>query len=197
MTVSLRTSSIRLIIGATLAVAGLAVLILVLPDASHKLGQRQRAATQARGSLDRARAELEAAQAESRRLQVNRAAMEELMGHLPAESVGQLTWKLSKALYDLSSKHQVHLVAVKYGGPAREGTKGMALESVDVEFTTTGVYTNQKAFMLALEASKLPFAVVSAKMDESPEGAHLTIVLRAFRQLTGAAAQATASGENA
>ena len=53
---------------------------------------------------------------------------------------------------------------------------------MDVEFNATGVYMNLKAFMLALEGSKLPFAVVSAKLEESPEGAHLTITLRAFRQ---------------
>ena len=51
-----------------------------------------------------------------------------------------------------------------------------------MEFNATGVYMNLKSFMLALEGSKLPFAVVGAKLEESPEGAHLTITLRAFRQ---------------
>ena len=74
------------------------------------------------------------------------------------------------------------LIAAKYGPPTREGSKGSLLESVDVEFNATGIYKNLKSFMLALEGSKLPFAVVGAKLEESPEGAHLTITLRAFRQ---------------
>ena len=196
MNTSLRTSNIRAVIGAILAVLGLIVFVFVLPDASQKLGQRRKAATEARNTLDRARRDLESAQAESQRLKVNRDALEALMKNMPAETVGKLTWKLSRALFDLSAKHGVRLVAVKYGGPAKEGTKGMLLESVDVEFTTMGVYKDLKAFMLALEGSGLPFAVVSAKMDESPEGAHLIIVLRAFRQMTGPAAQALA-GDNA
>jgi len=196
MNTSLRTSTIRTVLGAILAALGLIVFAFVLPDASQKLGQRRKAATEARNTLDRARRDLESAQAECERLKVNRSALEELMKNMPAETVGRLTWKLSRALFDLSSKHGVRLVAVKYGGPAKEGTKGMLLESVDVEFTTMGVYKDLKAFMLALEGSGLPFAVVSAKMDESPEGAHLIIVLRAFRQMTGPAPQAVA-GDNA
>ena len=195
MNPSLRTSTIRLVAGAILAVLGLGIFIFVLPDASQQLGQRRRAADDAKATLEHAQKDLEAAKAESERIRVNREALEELMKQMPAETVGKLTWKLSRALFDLSAKHTVRLVAVKYGGAAKEGTKGMALEAVDVEFTTMGIYANLKAFMLALESSKLPFAVVSAKMDESPEGAHLTIVLRAFRQVTGGAAQA-AAGDN-
>ena len=192
---SLRTSTIRLIAGAVLATIGLGIFILVLPDASQKLQQRQKAAAQAKETLVKSQQDLEAAQAESLRIRVNREALEDLMKNMPAETVAKLTWKLSRALFDLSAKHSVRLVSVKYGGPAKEGTKGMLLESVDVEFTTIGIYANLKSFMLALEGSKLPFAVVSAKMDESPEGAHLIIVLRAFRQITGAGAQSLA-GDN-
>jgi hypothetical protein len=50
--------------------------------------------------------------------------------------------------------------------------------------------------MLALEGSRLPFAVVSAKLDESPDGAQLTVVLRAFRQITGPAADALAGEQS-
>ena len=87
-------------------------------------------------------------------------------------------------------------MAVKYGPPTREASKGSQLESVDVEFNLTGIYLNLKSFMLGLEGSKLPFAVVAAKMEESPEGAHLTITLRAFRQATPTAAELR-SGEGA
>lgn len=195
MTPSLRASTIRLIIGASLAAIGLAIFAFVLPDASQKRSQRQKAATQAQATLQRQQKELEAAQAEALRIQVNREALEGLMKNMPAETVGKLSWKLSKTLYDLSAKHTVRLVAVKYGAPAKESTKGMQLESVDVEFTVTGIFMNLKSFMLSLEGSKLPFAVVSAKLDESPEGAHLNIVLRAFRQTAPSPLDAPA-GEN-
>jgi hypothetical protein len=191
---SLRTSTIRLIVGGSLAVLGLAVFIFVLPDASQRRSQRQKAATDAKVTLERQQRDLEAAQAEAERIRVNREALDELMKTMPAESVGKLAWKLSKTLFDLTTKHTVRLVSVKYGAPAHEGTKGMQLESVDVEFTATGVYMNLKSFMLSLEGSKLPFAVVSAKLDESPEGAHLSVVLRAFRRTEGPVE--TQPGEN-
>ena len=189
MSNSLRSSSIRLIAGGSLAVIALGIFAFVLPDASQKRSQRQKAAAVAQASLQRQQQELEAAQAEALRIRVNREALEELLKNMPAESVGKLSWKLSRTLYDLTSKHAVRLVTVKYGAPAKEGTKGMQLEAIDVEFTVTGIFMNLKSFMLSLEASKLPFAVVSAKLDESPEGAHLNIVLRAFRQSTGSTAE--------
>ena len=195
MNSSLRSSTFRLIAGASLALISLLLLTLVLPDASQKLAQQQKAATEATASLDRQNKELEASLAQAHQIQMNRQALDELMKHLPAESVGKLSWKLSKTLFDLTAKHGVRLVSVKYGAPAKEGTKGMNLESLDVEFTAIGIYMNLKSFMLALEGSKLPFAVVSAKLDESAEGAHLTISLRAFRQLQGPAAESQ-TGDN-
>lgn len=190
MNKSLRTSSIRLIVGGSLALIALGVFVFVLPDASEKRSQRQKAAGEAQSSLQRQQKELESAQAEAKRIRLNREALDELMKNMPAETAAKLSWKLSKTLYDLSAKHTVRLVTVKYGAPAKEGTKGMQLEAIDVEFTVTGIFMNLKSFMLSLEASKLPFAVVSAKLDESPEGAHLNIVLRAFRQTQ------TAAGDN-
>jgi hypothetical protein len=191
---SLRTSTIRLIVGGSLGLIGLGVFVFVLPDASQRRSQRQKAAADAKVSLERQQRDLEAAQAEAQRIRVNREALDELMKTMPAESVGKLAWKLSKTLFDLTTQHTVRLVSVKYGAPAHEGTKGMQLESVDVEFAATGVYMNLKSFMLSLEGSKLPFAVVSAKLDESPEGAHLSVVLRAFRRTEGPAD--TLPGEN-
>jgi hypothetical protein len=191
---SLRTSTIRLIVGGSLGLIGLGVFAFVLPDASQRRSQRQKAAADAKVSLERQQRDLEAAQTEAQRIRVNRETLDELMKTMPAESVGKLAWKLSKTLFDLTTKHTVRLISVKYGAPAHEGTKGMQLESVDVEFTTTGVYMNLKSFMLSLEGSKLPFAVVSAKLDESPEGAHLIVVLRAFRRTEGPAD--TLPGEN-
>jgi len=196
MITTLRTSTIRLIVGGSLALLGILIAIFVLPDASQKATQRGRAAQEARAALKRQEDELLSAQNEARRLADNREALEKLLRSMPAESVGKLHWKLSTELYSQAKKHGVRLVAVKYGTAAREGTKGSLLESLDVEFTATGIYKDLKPFMLALEGSRLPFAVVSAKLDESPDGAQLTVVLRAFRQITGPAADALAGEQS-
>lgn len=190
MITTLRSSTLRLLVGAGLGVAGLAVAVFVLPDASQKLTQKQNAAKDAEKALDRQTAELKLAEQEAGKLKANRAALNALLANMPVETVGKLHWKLSSKLYELAAKDSVRLVAVKYGPAAREGTKGSQLESVDVEFSVSGIYMNLKAFMLSLEGSHLPFAVVSAKLDESPEGAHLTVTLRAFRQATTPSAEA-------
>ncbi|MDR3671969.1 MAG: hypothetical protein P4L36_14060 [Holophaga sp.] len=185
MSTTLRASKFRLIGGGILAAVGLIIAVFLLPDASQKQLQTQRALKDASSSFDRQNRELQAAQAESNRIKADRQSLDELMQNMPAEGVGKLHWKLSQKLYELTKKHQVRLIAVKYGPPTREGSKGSVLESVDVEFNATGIYMNLKSFMLDLEGSKLPFAVVAAKLEESPEGAHLTITLRAFRQSSG------------
>ena len=179
---SLKVSTWRLAAGGLLALLGAGVFTLALPRATGQRDRGRAAAAQARAVLERTRKELEEAQAERRRLQDNRAALEEVMANLPSDPVGRLTWRLSQELFTLATEHGVHLRAVKYGAPAKEGTRGMPLESVDVDFAATGLFPNLKAFMLALEKGRLPFAVVSAKLDESPDGAQLAIVLRAFRQ---------------
>jgi hypothetical protein len=177
-----------------LAVAGLATATFLLPDASQKRVQTSKALETAAITFDRQVAELKQAQAEADRLKADRKALDELMGNMPAEGVGKLHWKLSQKLFDLAAKDGVRLITVKYGAPAREASKGSILESVDVEFSVVGVYKDLKVFMLGLESSRLPFAVVGAKLEESPDGAHLTITLRAFRQ-SSAPAAGTQSGE--
>jgi hypothetical protein len=170
--------------GAVLAVAGLLVAVFLLPDASQKRTQTERAVVEARSAADRQKGALEAARTEAARLDADRKVLDGLLKNMPAEGVGKLHWVLSQRLFELAKKHGVRLVSVKYGAPAKEGTKGSNLESVDVEFSALAIYKDLKAFMLALESSKLPFAVVGAKLEEAPEGAHLTITLRAFRQFT-------------
>ena len=196
MSTSLRASKFRLIGGAVLALAGLAVALFLLPDASQKQVQTEKALKDASSSYDRQVKELKSAQAESDRIKADRQSLDELMQNMPVEGVGKLHWKLSQKLFELTKKHAVRLIAVKYGPPTREGSKGSLLESVDVEFNATGMYMNLKSFMLDLEGSKLPFAVVAAKLEEVPEGAHLTITLRAFRQ-TSAPAFDAHDGEGA
>lgn len=113
----------------------------------------------------------------------------------PPPGVGELQWLLSRKLYDLAQKHGVRIISVKYGLPNRESTKGTDLEALDVEFASLGVFSSLKPFMLALEGSDLPFAVVTAKLEESPEGARLSAVLRAFRKSSTPASSRT--GEDA
>ena len=93
----------------------------------------------------------------------------------------QLQWELSQILFEKAKENGVRLQTVKYGLPSREGAKGTDLESIDVEFTVLGIYQAMKPFMLAIEGSGLPFAVGSARLEESPEGARLSVSLRAFR----------------
>ena len=159
----------------------------MLPDASQKRQQTEKALKDASRNFDRQVQDLKSAQAEVDRIRADRKAIEDLMQTMPAESVGKLQWRLSQKLWELAKKDEVRLLSVRYGAPAREGTKGSILESVDVEFATIGIYMHLKAFMLGLEGSKLPFAVVGAKLEEVPEGAHLTITLRAFRQTSAPA----------
>jgi len=194
MITSLRSSTYRLIAGGVLALLALGVFAFALPDASTKRTQSEKAAKDAGAALVRQKSELEAYQAEAERIRADRKALDELLANMPSESVGRLHWKLSQTLYGLARKHEVRLVSVKYGAPSREGAKGSLLEAVDVEFTTVGLFKNLKGFMLSLEGSRLPFAVASAKLDESPEGGHLTVVLRAFRQAPGAAAAEPGEG---
>ena len=195
MSSSLRASLWRLAGGAVLAASGLAVAVFLLPDASDQRIRTDKEVLAANATLSRQQAELKAAQVQADRLRADRQALDELMRNMPAEGVGKLHWLLSQKLFELAKTHQVRLISVKYGTPAREGTKASTLESVDVEFIAVGVYQHLKPFMLALEKSKLPFAVVGAKLEEAPEGAHLTITLRAFRQ-TGASPEPPA-GEGA
>ena len=186
MSTSLRASKFRLIGGGVLALVGLVVTLFMLPDASQKRVQTEKALKEASTSFDRQVKDLQAAQAEADRIKADRLSLDELMQNMPVEGVGNLHWKLSQKLFELTKKHGVRLIAVKYGPPTREGSKGSLLESVDVEFNATGIYMNLKSFMHDLEGSKLPFAVVGAKLEEAPEGAHLTVILRAFRQAPNA-----------
>jgi hypothetical protein len=104
---------------------------------------------------------------------------------MPDRSAGRLQWELSRRLFDLAQKYGVRLQSLKYGTPTREGVKGTDLEILDVEFTASGIYQNLKPFMLGLEdirENPLPFAIAGAKLEESPEGARLSVTLRAFRR---------------
>lgn len=186
MITSLRSSTLRVLAGGAMAVLGAGVFLFALPNASRRRLNGEKAAQDAAAALKRQEDEFKACQAEAERLRVDRKSMEELLGAMPAESVGNLHWKLSRRLFELAGKHGVHLVSVKYGAPTKEGAKGSLLEAVDVEFTLHGVFKDLKVFMRALEGGGPPFAVVGAKLDESPEGAHLTVALRAFRQAPGA-----------
>lgn len=192
---SLRASAIRLGIGLLLMAAALAVAVFMLPDASQKRVQQEKALREARTQLAAQETELGKLKTRAENIRISRERMEEVLAGMPQENEGQLKWKLSRALYDLAAKHGVRLQAIKYGAPTREGAKGTDLEAIDVEFMASGVYQSLKAFMLAFEGSNLPFGLANAKLDETPEGARLTVNVRAFRR-TGLV-KGDAAGEEA
>jgi hypothetical protein len=183
MTPRLRASTLRSIVGAALLLASALVALFVLPDASKALDQQRKAASQAQRNLTEQLGRLVELQKRAEMIRQGRLRMEQLEANMPKGSVGELQWSLSRTLADLAKVHGVRVSPVKYGSPGREGAKGTDLENLDVDFTALGVYQSLKKFMLALEGSGLPFGVSAAKLDEGgPEGARLTITLRAFRR---------------
>jgi len=182
MSSPLRASRLRLALGALGLVLGLGVAFFLLPDASQQLAQKLKAKREAELNRNQKVQQLQELQQLADRIRRGRDTLESLEGRLPRGSAGELQWSLSKTLHELARKHGLRLLTVKYGLPSREGTRGSDLEAVDVEFVAVGVYANHKAFMLELEGSGLPFAVRDGRLEESPEGARLDIVLRAFRK---------------
>jgi len=178
----LRLSSLRALFGGLGLVLSLAVVLFLLPDASQQLSQKLKAKSQAEQGRNQHMQQLKDLQDLQDRLRRGQETLAHLEAQLPKGSAGELQWSLSKTLHTLTQKHGVRLQTVKYGLPSREGSRGTDLESIEVEFTAVGLYANQKAFMLALEGSGLPFAVRDGRLEESPEGARLTLVLRAFRK---------------
>lgn len=181
-----KPSIYRALAGGGLLLLALGGAFWLLPDASCELGQKQRAAREARGALDAERARLEAVRAQAEGLLASQARMERLLQQMPQEPAGRLQWKLSSRLHELARKWNVRIQAVKYGAPTREASRGTDLEALDVEFVASAVYQSLKPFVFDLESSELPFGVSSAKLEEGPEGARLTVTLRAFRR-TGTA----------
>ncbi|WP_243302247.1 hypothetical protein [Geothrix oryzisoli] len=182
MSSPLRASRLRLALGALGLALGLGVAFFLLPDASQQLAQKLKAKREAELNRNQKVQQLQELQQLADRIRRGRETLESLEARLPRGSAGELQWSLSKTLHELARKHGLRLLTVKYGLPSREGTRGSDLEAVDVEFVAVGVYANHKAFMLELEGSGLPFAVRDGRLEESPEGARLDIVLRAFRK---------------
>jgi Tfp pilus assembly protein PilO len=182
---SLRTSRLRLALGALGVVLGLGVAFFVLPDASQQLAQKLKAKREAESGRNQQIQQLQDLRQLSDRIRRGQSTLADLESRLPKGSAGELQWSLSKTLHSLTQKHGLRLQSVKYGLPSREGARGTDLEAVEVEFVALGVYANHKAFMLDLEGSGLPFAVRDGRLEESPEGARLDIVLRAFRKANG------------
>ncbi len=188
MSGSLRASRLRLVIGLAGAAIGLGVGIFLLPDASQRLNRQLSAKREAELARQRQVQALGELRQLADRIQRGEKTLADLEARLPKGSTGELQWQLSRTLHDLADKHGLRLQSVKYGQPSREGSKDSGLESIEVEFVAVGLYANHKAFMLDLEGSGLPFAVRDGRLEESPEGARLDIVLRAFRRV-GAADQ--------
>lgn len=182
MSSPLRLSRLRAGLGALGLLLGLTVAFFLLPDASQQLAQKLKAKHEAELNRNQQMQRLQDLQDLQDRLHRGQETLANLESKLPKGTAGELQWSLSKTLHELAEKHGLRLQSVKYGLPSREGSRGTDLESVEVEFTAVGLYANHKAFMLALEGSGLPFAVRDGRLEESPEGARLTLVLRAFRK---------------
>ena len=178
----LRASRLRLVLGILGLTLGLGVAFFLLPDASQQLSQQLKAKREAELNRNMKVQQLQELQQLDDRVRRGRTTLAELESRLPKGSAGELQWNLSKTLHALSQKHGLRLQTVKYGLPSREGARGTDLEAVEVEFVALGVYASHKAFMLDLEGSGVPFAVRDGRLEESPEGARLNIVLRAFRK---------------
>ena len=182
MSAPLRTSAIRAWVGLGLAVAAALLALFVLPDANQELARRREASNRASRDLQQRKESLKGLNGLAERLKASEQKLADLEAKMPQKGTGQLQWDLSRTLHDLSTEHGIRLLSVKYNPPTRDAAKGTDLESIDVEFNALGVYQSLKGFMLALEGSGLPFAVGAVKLDESPEGARLSVVLRAFRK---------------
>ncbi len=182
MSSPLRSSALRAALGGGALVLGLLVAFFLLPDASDTLAQQKRAREQAMRNRDLQKQRTQELQAQADRITRGQQTLEALEARLPKGSAGELQWQLSQTLHELTKKESVRLDNIKYGMPSREGTKGTGLEALEAEFVVVGVYPNIKGFMLALEGTNLPFAVRDARLEESPEGAKLDVVLRAFRR---------------
>jgi len=182
MTSPLHASRLRLALGILGIVSGLGVAFFLLPDASQQLSQKLKAKREAELNRNQQVLQLQELQQLADRLRRGKETLADLEARLPRGTAGELQWSLSKSLHALTLKHGLRLLSVKYGLPTREGAKGTDLESVEVEFVALGIYASHKAFMRDLEGSGLPFAVRDGRLEESPEGARLTIVLRAFRK---------------
>lgn len=196
MTTTLRSSGIRAWIGLGLAVLALALAVFVLPDAAQELGRKREASQRASRDLQARKEALKELNLLAVRIAASEQKLAELEKRMPSKSTGELQWECSKTLHDLAATHGIRLNSVKYNLPNRDAAKGTDLESLDVEFNALGVYQSLKSFMLALEGSGLPFAVGAVKLDESPEGARLSVSLRAFRK-AGPARAAEPAGEAA
>ncbi|MBP1628490.1 MAG: hypothetical protein H6Q00_2965 [Holophagaceae bacterium] len=183
MNPSMRSSSTWAAVGGALILLSLLAGMVLLPDAHRTRGQQQKAAQEAQRALEAQRETLKTYADLARNIQQGREQLEVLESRLPKGSVGALQWDLSRALHEEAQKAGVRLASVKFGLPSREGAKGTELESLEVEFTALGLYQAHKKFMLALEKADLPFAVSSARLEESPEGARLGVTLRTFRRV--------------
>jgi len=185
MSSPLRVSRLRLALGILGMATGLGVAFFLLPDASQQLSQKLKAKREAELARNQQVQRLQELQQLDTRIRRSQETLADLEARLPRGSAGELQWSLSKTLHELTQKHGLRLQTVKYGVPSREGARGTDLESVEVEFVALGVYANLKAFMLDLEGSGMPFAVRDGRLEETPEGARLNIVLRAFRKAGG------------
>jgi CRISPR/Cas system-associated protein endoribonuclease Cas2 len=184
---SMKSSIRRLWFGIGLGALALLVALFLLPDASGKAEKQRKSAQDALVNLDRQLKELSEYEEMLNWINVGRQRIADLEEHMPKGNIGDLHLSIKKTLHQIAKSSGVRLPNVKYGFPNKDGSRNTGVETLDVEFKAVGVYQNLKTFMLALEGSGQPFGAASVKLDESPEGGQLIVVLRAFRQTSDTA----------
>jgi len=191
---NMRSSTHRLWLGAGLAALAVIVAIFVLPNASGRAAKERKSAKDAKASLERQLKELSGYRDMLEQIHVGQQRIADLEKHMPKGDVGILQASLRKTLHELSRKSGVRLTNIKFNQPSKDSSRNTGIESLDVEFNVIGVYQNLKVFMHAIESSGQPFGASNVKLDESPEGGRLTVVLRAFRQSSGGQAEQPQGG---
>jgi hypothetical protein len=191
MNSNIKSSKRRLWLGISLAGLAALVALFLLPDASGRATKERRSAQEAKANLERQLNELNEYQDMLDRINAGKQRIAELEEHMPKGNIGDLQFSLRNTLFKLAKESGVSVPFIKYGVPNKDDSKNTGIESLDVEFTAVGVYRHLKDFMHALEGSGQPFGASSVKLDESPEGGRLTVVLRAFRQTGGSATHAS------
>ena len=124
--------------------------------------------------------DIDSVRTEVDRIKLSKRSLNEFISSITTEDANKVHWDLSNILFELSNRHEVKILNIKYAPASRLIVSGDTLESSNVDFDISGIYIKLKAFMLALEKSNHNFTVVEAKLEESVESGHLSVKLFAL-----------------
>lgn len=170
-----RASSVRFVSGFILCIVGLLTVAFVVPSMQKKYISNSGLQDDILRSRHRQEKELNEMHVEA-----NWQLLEKFMMDIQVGDGQKLRWELSNTLYDLSAKHEVRILNVKYTPIVRLAIIGDNLESLSVDFDISGDCIHLKNFMLALEKSNRNSIVVEAKLEKDDESSHLAVKLFTF-----------------